>query len=422
MKSMTKIWGPFLAVAALLFALAPPAAAEANERPALPVDITVAVDEGQPVPLEAYTIDGCDYVKLRDAAQALRTTRKGFTLAWDGASNELYLHSGTAYVAAGGELVPTEDKASKTAFPAAAKLYLDNQYHELDFTLYRIGGSHYLKLSDLAEALDFYMAGGAAGPIAIDTQAGYSVTGNKLYYSEGSRLWDEPLTGVKSAISADIDGDGEKESAHIVVGTGEEKTWTLVYQDGDIEASVPIFKGKENGWSIAVAAGHIVSEHAVDFLVAVNLASTTGRSDYELYSFKDGDFTKIDVKEITDGTEFGVNDVRVDENQKAVWISAGGVAVTVPISELELSDYRFYGQEIFCQELDFFIEMKLQSVAGRPLPDVVTTEMLAVALPRALTYLHTTYRYDDGAWQVQSVEFYDADLMSAPDRKKAAAD
>lgn len=408
MKRIKNILTTLLAATAVLFIFDAPAAAgaESHDRPALPADIVVSVDD-KSVTFEAYTIDGYDYLKLRDVAKVFSETRKRFDLAWDGGSNELYIYSDTAYSEASGEPVPVRDRGSRKASPATSKVYLNNQYHELGFAVYLIGDNHYFALSDLAEALDFYMACGDADTIEINTWAGYSVTGNKIYYSENIWLWDEPATGVKSTISTDIDGDDQKETVQIVVGQEEEKKWTLVYKDGDSEAAVPVFAGNEYGLVISVAAGRIVSEDAIDFLVAVAYGSTIGRLGYELYSFKDGIFTQIDISGITAGIGFATS---VDENQKTARITANGAEVTVPLSDFELSNYKFYGQE-FCT--NFFIKMKLQSVRGRSLPDLVTTEMIVAALPLALTDLHTTYRYVDGAWQVQNVEFYNSSEATA---------
>jgi hypothetical protein len=144
-----------------------------------------------------------------------------------------------------------------------------------------------------------------------------------------------------------------------------------------------------------------VGTDSVDFLVSLDMASTLGRHHYELYSLWDGTLKKVDVSKITDGTPF---EISVDESNQTARLTANGSEKTVRLSDHELSSYQYYGEE-FCQ--DFFIEMKLQSVPGSYLPELVTTEMIAAVLPNALTYLHTTYRYIGGEWKIQSVEFYD---------------
>ncbi|ACV61765.1 hypothetical protein Dtox_0862 [Desulfofarcimen acetoxidans DSM 771] len=379
------------------------AASSSDYFTASPIRYNLSVD-GESASLRAYVINGGMYFKLRDVAKALSETRKRFSITWDGASNEICIYSSTAYLKAGDEPVPTEDTESKTASRATSKVYMNNRYHELGFTVYSIGDNNYFKLSDLAEALDFYIAYGDANTIEIDTSAGYSVTGNKIYNSDNTWLRDEPATGVKSSLSADLNGDGQNETAELVMSEEKTKKWMLVYKDGASEASIPVFKGNEYGFSTSIAAGHMISKNSIDFLIASDFMSMPfGGSAYELYSFQDGVFTKIDVSEITDGTEF---DVSVDENKKTAKLMANGSEKTVELSDTALSDYKLYGKE-FCQ--DFFIEMKFQSVEGCSLPELVTTEVIAAVLPNSLTYLHTTYRYIDGAWKVQRVEFYNFD-------------
>lgn len=366
---------------------------------ASPIRYNLSVD-GESASLWAYVIDGGVYFRLRDVAKALGETRKRFRVTWDGPNNEVYIYSLTAYSEAGDGPVPPEDMGSKTASPATSKVYLNKRYNELGCTVYRIGDSNYLKLSDLAEALDFYMAYGGANTVEIDTSAGYSVSGDKIYNSDNTRLSYKPVTGVISSLNTDLDGDGQNETAELVVSGEEAREWRLVYKDGASEVSIPVFKGNESGFSTSIAAGHMISESSIDFLIAVDYMSMPfGGAGYELYRFQDGVFTKVDVSGITDGTEF---DVSVDENKKTAKLTANGSEKTVELSDMALSDYKRYGKG-FCQ--DFFISMKFQSVKGCALPELVTTEVIAAVLPNSLTDLHTTYRYIDGVWKVQSVAF-----------------
>ncbi len=264
--------------------------------------------DGESASLWVYVIDGGVYFKLRDVAKALGKTRKRFNITWDGANNEIYIYSSVAYLKAGDEPAPSEDMGTKTASPTTSKVYLNNQYHEFDLTVYSIGDNNYLKLSDLAEALDFYVAYGDTNTVEIDTSAGYSVTGNKIYNSDNTWLRGEPVIGVKSSITADLDGDGQNETAELFVSEEEARKWTLVYKDGASEASIPIFKGNESGFSTSIAAGHMISESSINFLIAVDhMSMPFGGAAYELYSFQDGVFTKIDVSGITDRTEFDVS-------------------------------------------------------------------------------------------------------------------
>ena len=232
--------------------------------------------------------------------------------------------------------------------------------------------------------------------------AGSSSTGNKIYYSYDTVAATRLEAGVTSSLKADLDGDGEKETAELIATAPDSRKWTLVYRDGKTEASVPVFEGYGFGVETSIAAGHIVRTDSVDFLVSLNMASMPfGGYHYELYSLRDGTFKKVDLSKITDGTPF---DISVDESNQTARLTANGSEKTVRLSDLELSDYQHYGEELF---QNFFIEMKLQSVPGSYLPELVTTEVIAAVLPNDLTYLHTTYRYIGGEWKIQSVEFYD---------------
>lgn len=389
--------------AALVFSLLNVSALTAAGRVnvfATPVKYTLSID-GKNVSLSAYNIEDSVYFKLRDVASAFCDTRKHFNVAFDAVENEITVLSGSAYTPAGGELDLSAGAETKTATPTTSKIYLNNHYHELGYTAYSIDDNNYLKLPDLAAALDFYIASVDDNTISIDTSAGYSVTGNKIYYSDDVCLADSPEAGAKSSLKADLDGDGETEAAELVASAYESRQWTLVYKDGKSTASVPVLEGYEYGFGTSIAAGHIVSEDSVDFLIASNLMSMPfGGSYYELYSYQNGVFAKIDISKIMDGTEF---DLSVDKSNKTVKLTANGSEKTAGLSDMALSDYKRYGQG-FCQA--FFTEMKLQSAEGCALPELVTTEAIAAVLPNALTYLHTTYQLSNGSFQAQSTEFY----------------
>ncbi|GBF32353.1 hypothetical protein DCCM_0547 [Desulfocucumis palustris] len=374
----------------------------------IPIKTLVSVD-GNQMTLQAYTIGGSKYFKLRDIAMALSKTRKHFDVSFNETSNEINILANSTYSEMGCEPVPSEDMESRTASLSTSKIYLNSRPYESGCTTYNIDDNNCFRLPDLAEALDFYIAPGTANTIEIDTSAGYSVTGNKIYYSDDTPLAVNPKAGVKSSLTADLDGDGKNETIELVASEYATRKWTLVYKDGNSEASVSVFKGNEYGFGTSITAGHIISEDSVDFLITSYLMSMPfGGNAYELYSFQNEAFTRIDVTGITDGTEF---DVSVDESNKTAKLMANGSEKTVRLCDMALSDYKLYEKE-FCQ--DFFIEMKLQSVLGCALPELATTEVIAAVLPNDLTYLHTTYRYVDGVWKVQSVEFYDFGEATTP--------
>jgi hypothetical protein len=199
---------------------------------------------------------------------------------------------------------------------------------------------------------------------------------------------------------ADIDGDGKNESIQIMVNNNT-RQWELIVNKNGTETAAEIFKGDNQGFNVSIAAvGHIIGPDSADILLATDYRSMPfGGLGYELYSLKNGSLTQIDLSGIKKGTSFSID---VDENNKSAKIAANGAAIDVHLSDLDLDDYKQYSNE-FCQA--FFIEMNLQSTPGEILPKIVTTEVIAAALPQHLTYLHTTYRYVDGAWKAEKTTF-----------------
>ena len=203
-------------------------------------------------------------------------------------------------------------------------------------------------------------------------------------------------------IEPDVDEDGKHETVQIIVNNHSQQWELMVEKDGS-EATAEIFKGDSKGFSAStIAAGHIIGPDTVDFLLSTDYRSMPfGGCGYELYSLKDGALARIDLSNITAGTPFSIN---VNENNQTVQITANEAVTVVPLSELDLQGYRQYGND-FCQ--NFFIEMNLQSIPGKVLPELVTTEVIAATLPHHLTYLHSTYKYADGAWKIEKTEFSD---------------
>ena len=115
-----------------------------------PTASTVYVN-GKAVAFEAYNIDGNNFFKLRDLAQALSGTDKQFEVGYDSASKAITLTSGKAYTPVGGELAQGDGKA-KTASPTASKIYKDGA--EVDLTVYNINGNNFFKLRDLMQLFD----------------------------------------------------------------------------------------------------------------------------------------------------------------------------------------------------------------------------------------------------------------------------
>lgn len=103
------------------------------------------------VPFEAYTIDGNNYMKLRDVAAALEGSPISFEVQWDGSA--IQLSSGKPYTRQGGELVSSESTAPIQATAGSTLVYLDGR--KLYLSAYQIRGNNYFRLRDLGMALGF---------------------------------------------------------------------------------------------------------------------------------------------------------------------------------------------------------------------------------------------------------------------------
>jgi uncharacterized repeat protein (TIGR02543 family) len=126
---------------------------------------------GKAVTFEAYTIDGNNYFKLRDFAQAVNKTEKNFEVKWDSKNNAINLISNTPYTPVGGELAKGDGKA-KVANPTTSKIHKDGK--EISLTAYTINGNNYFKLRDIAKAFNIGVTwDGKTNTITIDTSRDY---------------------------------------------------------------------------------------------------------------------------------------------------------------------------------------------------------------------------------------------------------
>ena len=118
---------------------------------AIPNSAPFAVNDTAFTPT-AYLIGNANYVKLRDTAQALAGSDKAFAIDYDAQTDSVALTPGAAYLPLGTELTGPRDAACVQAQSGSQKLTLDGE--ALTLSTYRIDGANYVKLRDLAKALD----------------------------------------------------------------------------------------------------------------------------------------------------------------------------------------------------------------------------------------------------------------------------
>lgn len=124
-----------------------------NVTTATPTDNKVVLN-GKPISFDAYTIDGHNYMKLRDVAMALNGTTRQLEVSWDNSKNAINLLSNKPYTATGSELAMS-DRTKKIAEISRFKVYLDG--NEVNLTAYTINGNSYYELRDLGKVIGFYV-------------------------------------------------------------------------------------------------------------------------------------------------------------------------------------------------------------------------------------------------------------------------
>ncbi len=147
-----------------------PVAEDISEINVNPTASKVLVND-KAVEFEAYNINGNNYFKLRDFAQAVNNTEKNFEVTWDGEKNAINLISNTPYTPVGGELAEG-DGTAKVATPTTSKIYKDGE--EISLTAYNINNNNYFKLRDIAKAFDIGVTwDGTTNTIGIYTSISY---------------------------------------------------------------------------------------------------------------------------------------------------------------------------------------------------------------------------------------------------------
>lgn len=123
---------------------------------------------GKVVNFDAYNINGNNFFKLRDLAYAINGTSKQFAVNWDDSLKSVAMTTGSAYKANGTELSAQGTK-TLNADITNSQLFLDKtQIYPLT---YIISNNNYVKLQDLALALDIKVGYDSANRvITIDTE------------------------------------------------------------------------------------------------------------------------------------------------------------------------------------------------------------------------------------------------------------
>ena len=105
------------------------------------------------LPATLYTINGSNYVKIRDIAAMLSGVGENLGVDYDGAKATIGITSGAKYHFQGTELSGALTKSSATATLPAIKICLDGKM--LFLSAYSINGSTYFKLRELGELFAF---------------------------------------------------------------------------------------------------------------------------------------------------------------------------------------------------------------------------------------------------------------------------
>jgi len=105
------------------------------------------------LPATLYTIDGSNYVKIRDIAAMLSGVDEDLGIDYNSATGTIVMTSALDYRFLGTELSGLPSNKSTTAMLPAVRVCLDGKM--LYLSAYTIGDSTYFKLRDLGELFDF---------------------------------------------------------------------------------------------------------------------------------------------------------------------------------------------------------------------------------------------------------------------------
>ena len=199
---------------------------------------------GTEIACDKYNIDGRNYFKLRDLAQALNGTQAQFQVSWDDAAGIVAITGGQPYTPDGSELVIGDD-LSASATPSAQTIMINGEVRS-DLSVYNIGGNNYFQLRELGTALGFavdYIAATNSAAVTSPAQGAARPVTLFLKYNGGGNTdpWSVEEKATTASPCADVDGDGKEEIIFFV-----RTVFCLDAETGAIKWSTP--------------AGHDVSE------------------------------------------------------------------------------------------------------------------------------------------------------------------
>lgn len=134
----------------ILFSQGISASAQAQTYTATPSADNTTLN-GSPATMQAYKINGSNYVKLRDFASMVNGTPQNFEVTWDGGLNAISMYTRKPYTAVGGEGTPIGTEEKQAADTTSA-IYVNGQ--QVSLKGYNISNNNYFKLRDLGNALE----------------------------------------------------------------------------------------------------------------------------------------------------------------------------------------------------------------------------------------------------------------------------
>jgi hypothetical protein len=134
---------------------------------ATPTTARVALNSlnGEELDFVAFNINGHNFFRVRDIAYALSDTPARFGIAWDSDTSTIILSSGVAYASGGGATATATSNSPRTANPSSVNFSINGRSATL--TTYNIDGTNFVRLRDLATALDTFDVQFIDGTIVI---------------------------------------------------------------------------------------------------------------------------------------------------------------------------------------------------------------------------------------------------------------